>query len=192
MAQASMRTRPEKPGMSYAPQARQTDLDPALELHTGQRRVNSRTDRPDTRKHLDYMHHSVQDSSCIRRGVHTRTLTGHRGQKPPCGSGSDRLQQFRIIVPRRVHPLADGPGSKGTFRRWMQQRSRISICLPEPRWPVRRFEDHRHSIVQLCYVWAGSRSDDGEGPGDCAVRPLEPFPQASEGHRSPYCLAQRC
>ena len=29
-------------------------MDLIHELHTGQRRVNSRTKRPDTRKHLDY------------------------------------------------------------------------------------------------------------------------------------------
>ena len=40
--------------MSEAPRARSTDVDLTFELHTGQRRVNSRINRPDTRKHLDY------------------------------------------------------------------------------------------------------------------------------------------
>lgn len=39
--------------MSDAPRARKSDVDPVRELHTGQRRVNSRINRPDTRKHLN-------------------------------------------------------------------------------------------------------------------------------------------
>jgi hypothetical protein len=42
--------------MSEAPRARESDLDLARELHTGQRRANRRISRPDTRKHLDYAH----------------------------------------------------------------------------------------------------------------------------------------
>lgn len=42
--------------MSEAPRARQSDMDLARELHTGQRRANGRISRPDTRKHLDYAH----------------------------------------------------------------------------------------------------------------------------------------
>src|SRR5262252_8977577 len=64
-----------KPAMSEAPRARHSDLDLALELHTGQRGANCRVSRPDTRKHLDYAHYPSQDSSCFHRGVHTRTST---------------------------------------------------------------------------------------------------------------------
>jgi hypothetical protein len=42
---------------------------PDLELHTGQRRVYGRINRPDTRKHLDYARTSSSDSSCILGGV---------------------------------------------------------------------------------------------------------------------------
>jgi hypothetical protein len=49
---------------------------PDLELHTGQRRVYGRINRPDTRKHLDYARTSSSDSSCILGGVHTRKLAG--------------------------------------------------------------------------------------------------------------------
>ena len=40
--------------MSEAPRARNSGVDPVRELHNGQRRVKSRINRPDTRKHLDY------------------------------------------------------------------------------------------------------------------------------------------
>lgn len=40
--------------MSEAPRARNCGVDPVRELHNGQRRVKSRINRPDTRKHLDY------------------------------------------------------------------------------------------------------------------------------------------
>ncbi len=53
---------------------RESELDPAREFHTGQRRVNGRINRPDTRKHPDYTPSQSEDSSCIRRGVHTRTF----------------------------------------------------------------------------------------------------------------------
>ena len=40
--------------MSEAPRACNCGVDPVRELHNGQRRVKSRINRPDTRKHLDY------------------------------------------------------------------------------------------------------------------------------------------
>ena len=46
--------------MSEAPRARETDLDLIRELHTGQRRVNGRINRPDTRKHLDYASYQLR------------------------------------------------------------------------------------------------------------------------------------
>jgi hypothetical protein len=38
--------------------------------------VNGRTNRPDTRKHLNLSAIASTKTSCIRRGVHTRTLLG--------------------------------------------------------------------------------------------------------------------
>ncbi|MDO9589486.1 MAG: hypothetical protein Q7J13_16375, partial [Brevundimonas sp.] len=46
--------------------------DPICDLHTGQRRVKGRINRPDTRKHLIRPRQNLEKTSCIERGVHTR------------------------------------------------------------------------------------------------------------------------
>ena len=63
--------------MSDAPRARNCGMDPVRELHTGQRRVNGRINRPDTRKHLNL------------RALPSETLLHPEG-RPHTDIGSDR------------------------------------------------------------------------------------------------------
>ena len=75
-----------------APRARLSGLDPIRDLHTGQRRVNSRINRPDTRKHLNRQRQKSRKTTCFDRGVHTRTF-------PP-------LQE--LDIPHRARQLLRG------------------------------------------------------------------------------------
>jgi hypothetical protein len=71
-------TGPGKPAESDAPRARNSGMDPVRELHTGQRRVNSRINQAGHTEAPEPARSTSQKPSCIRRGVHTRTLASRR------------------------------------------------------------------------------------------------------------------
>lgn len=73
--------------MSDAPRARNSDVDPVRELRTGQRRVNSRINRPDTRKNLN-LSALPSKNRLLLKGVHTRTLlNSHKPDAPRATRG---------------------------------------------------------------------------------------------------------
>jgi hypothetical protein len=80
-------------------------MDPVRELHTGQRRVKGRTNRPDTRKHLN-LRTNPRKTSCIRRGVHTRTYPPGRRSAPRSGR-PDRPQRVESGHSGRVPSLGE-------------------------------------------------------------------------------------
>ncbi len=79
--------------MSGAPRARVSDLDLIRELHTGQRRVNDRIKRPDTRKHLDYAPRPLR--IFLRKPGRPHTALG----LPP-GTGPSRGSPVRPLLGR--------------------------------------------------------------------------------------------